>query len=326
MTQKLIILCGPTATGKTSLALKLGERFAGEVVSIDSRQAYRGMELGTGKSVDSNQYQVARGEGFWDLTDRESGQTTRVHLYDLVPPTEELNVVRFAEKAGPVIEDIWSRGKIPMLVGGSGLYLEVLLGKVKVAGVPPNPELRQQLEGLSNEELFLQLQGLDPVRAAKVDPRSPHRLIRAIEIALGRQAAGVDSVGVVTILPPDLQPLWIGLNAPREILYQRIDQRIDAMVREGLLEEIRRLAQDYGWAAPGLNSIGYIEFKPYFEGTAPLEACVTRAKFNSHAYARRQLTWFRRNKEIRWFDINQEGFDVEIGRLVESYLADGHHD
>jgi len=320
MSQKpLVIICGPTATGKTSLALNLCRVFNGEIVSIDSRQIYKGLNIGTGKEVGSAKYQALKGEGYWDIKDRETASVTRVHLYDVLEPDEELNVVQFAQIAGAAVERIWARGRLPVLVGGSGLYLEVLLGMVEVAKVPQNPGLRAELAELSNTELFSRLGRLDPERARTIDRNSPHRLMRAIEIALGREGRSPDP-GVVEVLPKDIEPLWIGLNAPREILYAKIDQRVDKMIEAGLLNEIQQLVEKHGWEAPALDSIGYIEFKPYFDGEAELGECSQRAKFNSHAYARRQLTWFRRNKGIQWFDITKVGFEREVGKVVKSYL------
>ena len=310
----LVVVCGPTAAGKTSLALDLCRTFNGETVSIDSRQVYKGMDIGTGKEP-ASESKVERGEGYWIV------DGIKIHLYDVFEPSEQLNVVQFAQVAGPAIERVWARGKLPVLVGGSGLYLEVLLGKVRVAKVPQNPQLREELAGLSNKELLARLREVDPERAATIDQNSPHRLMRAIEIALGREGRSPDP-GVVEVLPPGLDPLWVGLNAPREILYATIDKRIDEMVEAGLLDEIQQLVEKYGWKAPALDSIGYIEFKPYFDDGAKLEDCSQRAKFNSHAYARRQLTWFRRNKDIQWFDLTKVGFDREVERLVESYLKD----
>ena len=352
--KKLVVICGPTGTGKTSLALKLCQKFNGEIVSVDSRQIYKGLTIGSGKDIRDTKYEILNtSDGYWDIGDKSTGAAVRIHLYDLIEPNEELNVVQFAKIAGPIIERIWARGKVPFLVGGAGLYFEVLLGRVAVAKVDPNPELRRRLGKLSNEELFAKLKELDPERARTIDPNSPHRLIRAIEIAESRQSVGgkkkppqgtplrslqnlkgwgvrrfssdelgnrwPGGSGFVEVLPPDLEPLWIGLNAPREFLYKKIDQRLEGMVEAGLLEEIKTLVERYGWEAPALNSIGYIEFKPYFEKTATLEECLVRAKFNTHAYARRQLTWFRRNKDIQWFDITEDGFEQRVKKAVEEY-------
>jgi len=322
MPKPIISICGPTATGKTSLALNLCQEVGGEVVSVDSRQVYRGVDIGTGKGMRGECYNVRQASGYWDVEDKRSGRTVRINLYDIIEPDEELNVVQFSKLAGSVIKKIWSRNEVPFLVGGAGLYFEVLLGMVEVARVPIDRELRHRLANLSNEELFYKLKELDPVRAQTIDRNSPHRLVRAIEIAIGRRALGGRRPDTVRVLPEDLEPLWIGINAPREVLYGRIDHRVEEMLEEGLLEEIASLVGEYGWGAPALNSIGYIEFKPYFEGEMSLEECVQKVKFNSHAYARRQLTWFRRNKKIRWFDLTTDGFESDIKEMIESYLSD----
>jgi len=319
--KKLVVICGPTATGKTSLGFKFCQKFNGEIVSIDSRQIYKGLEIGSGKRITNYELRVTKGAGFWNAENKNGGDAVKIHLYDLLEPDEALNVVQFAKIAGPMIERVWARGKLPILVGGAGLYFEVLLGQVAVAKVDPNPELRRQLERLSNEELFVKLKVLDPVRARTIDPNSPHRLIRAIEIATEASQSVIRKPQSVKVLPPGLEPLWIGLNAPRGLLYEKIDRRVDEMVAGGLLDEVQSLVKKYGWKIPALNSIGYSEFKPYFEGESTLEECIERVKFDTHAYARRQLTWFRRNKNIQWFDITEVGFEEKVGEVVKSYLG-----
>ncbi len=318
---KTVVICGPTATGKTSLGVKLCQPsisgFAGEIISVDSRQIYKGMDIGTGKQIVSERYKAKKEDGYWDVEDRETEEVVRIHLYDFIRPSEEINAVQFAQVAASRMERVWARDKIPLLVGGAGLYLEILLGKVEVAKVPPNPDLRENLDSLSNKELYQILKELDPVRARTIDKNSPHRLIRAIEIA--REGGKQDS-GAVEFLPEDIDVLWVGLNAPRKFLYKRIDERVVRMIERGLLQEVQDLVQMYGWECPAADSIGYKEFKAYFEGEASLEDCVQRVKFNTHAYARRQLTWFRRNKKINWFNITEPDFEQEVEEMVRFYL------
>lgn len=402
---KTVVICGPTATGKTSLGLKLCKKYNGEVVSVDSRQVYKEMSIGTGKlplsrnpkskipsskkitedrgtssrhsgvptsrddshlsgdlppvrrrggerqesrpegtlsgpeGPDGNSYRgqgedtrIEKKEGYWIING------IKIHLYDLISPDEELNAVQYARLAADRVERIWSRGKTPFLVGGAGLYLEILLGMVDVAKVPKNPELRERLGKLSQEELVEKLEEVDPERVRTIDKNSPHRVMRAIEIALGRKsanenlpqsaspaAAGKSSgssaqQGTVEVLPEDIEPLWIGLNAPRKYLYDKIDRRVGKMVGAGLLDEVKSLVEKYGWDAPALDSIGYIEFKKYFEGEKELEEQIQRVKYNSHAYARRQLTWFRRNENINWLDITDKDFEHKAEKMVELYL------
>ncbi|MFW6109855.1 MAG: tRNA (adenosine(37)-N6)-dimethylallyltransferase MiaA [Patescibacteria group bacterium] len=323
LTDKIIVICGPTATGKTSLGISLGKKFAGEIVSIDSRQIYKGLEIGTGKQIRDTRYEIRNtAEGHWDIEDKETGDGLRIHLYDLIDPDEDLNAVQYARVAVDRVKKIWSREKLPFLVGGAGLYLEILLGKVEVAKVPPNEDLRAELEEYTTEELFERLRKLDPQRAKSIDPHSPHRLIRAIEIAESEDSKkGKDAS--VEILPSKLDPLWIGLNAPRSFLYQKADQRLEKMVENGLIDEIASVVEKYGWEIPALDSIGYIEFKAYFGGEKSLEECLERAQYNTHAYIRRQLTWFRRNEKINWFDITEANFDQKVEQLVESYIERG---
>ncbi len=359
-------LCRPPAPLAVPPA-KRPDGFNGEIVSIDSRQVYKEMEIGTGKlplsknpesqtpsskeavgeegqprenpsgwdpetrrveelasSEGSSVVRIEKKEGFWIING------VRIHLYDLISPDEELNAVQYARLAADRIEKIWSRGKIPFLVGGAGLYLEILLGMVEVAKIPKNPELREDLGKLSQEDLVARLEDVDPERARTIDKNSPHRVMRAIEIAVGRSKHGfgelqglesrAGSSKTVEVLPEGIEPLWIGLNAPREYLYDKIDRRVEKMMEAGLLDEVKSLVDSYGWNAPALDSIGYIEFKKYFESERKLEEQIQRVKYNSHAYARRQLTWFRRNEDINWLDITDEGFEQEAEKMVESYL------
>jgi tRNA dimethylallyltransferase len=207
---------------------------------------------------------------------------------------------------------------------------------VEVAKVPKNPELREELSKLSQEELVARLEEADSERAKTIDKNSPHRVMRAIEIAEGRSAdSATRRVGekkpdgfssadrgpeTVEVLPENIEPLWIGLNAPRKYLYNKIDRRVDKMVEAGLLDEVKSLVDEYGWDAPALDSIGYIEFKKYFEGEKSKKEQIQRVKYNSHAYARRQLTWFRRNEDINWLDITDEDFEHKAEEMVRSYL------
>jgi len=316
---KIVVICGPTATGKTSLGLRLCQKLGGEIVSIDSRQVYKELEIGTGKKplrefkIQNSKFTIKRKDGLWIING------VKTHLYDLISPDEELNAVQYARLAADRIEKIWSHGKQPFLVGGAGLYLEILLGMVEVAKVPKNPKLRKKLRRLSQDELVAKLEEIDPARVETIDKNSPHRVMRAIEIALGTES-GTRNSEFVEVLPEDIDPLWIGLNAPRKYLYDKIDQRVDHMVEAGLLKEVENLVKKYGWDAPALDSIGYAEFKKYFQGEKSLEEQIQRVKYNTHAYARRQLTWFRRNDAINWLDITDEDFEQEAEKMVESYL------
>lgn len=300
--KKLIALVGPTAAGKTSLAYILCRRFRGEIISVDSRQQYRRMDLGTGKDLWSRPPDVA------------------IHLYDFLAPDQLANIFDFAQVARRKLKELWADDKLPLLVGGTGFYLDIILRRRHLANVPPDLRRRDELSRLSLAKLFDQLQRIDPVRASTIDRRNPHRLIRAVEVAEGRQG-GLTQDGLESENLP--QTLILGLTAKNELLFDRADRRIEQMVEQGLVEEVRHLVQDYGWLAPGLKTLGYSEFRPFLAGRVTLAEAVERLKFNTHAYIRRQKTYFKKNPAVVWFDISQTAFEKQLLLAVESFLATG---
>lgn len=312
---KLIAIFGPTAVGKTELAVKLCQKFNGEIVSVDSRQAYREMEVGTGKVTTDNSQLTAPGGG--QAIDRRK---IPIHLYNLAEPGEQINAYDYSLKAWEKIEEIWSRRKIPFLVGGTGFYLDVILGRRKLAGVSVERQLRLELEKMSLEKLRERLQRLDPQKLQKIDVDNKYRLIRAVEIAA---ASGEIFQGhPLNLSRGDLmEKLIIGLTAENSYLYRKADERVELMVKAGLLEEVQRLAKKYGWESPGLKTLGYKEFEPYFRGSLQLNEAVQKIKFNTHAFIRRQKTYFRKYfADGLWFDIQEGGFERRVADKVESFL------
>lgn len=323
--ESLIVICGPTCTGKTSSAIKLAGEFGGEIISADSRQVYRYLNVGTGKIPGSFPKEKVKvmGSAYWF-------GSVPVHLYDLVPPNVNLTVVEYAKKASEEIASCWRRGKVPFLVGGTGFYLDVVLGRVQPAGVPPNPKLREELEKKSLAELNQVLKELDPERWEIIDQKNPRRLIRAIEIAslevqplkTRENAIGeVEPLYVRSEAVVGVQPLWVGLTAPREILYQRADEWAEKNVGDdSLVAEVKDLLERGYEDAPALQGIIYASALAFVAGKISQAELLERVKFDLHGYIRRQQTWFKKNSAIEWFDITTEGFDKQIAERVRSYL------
>lgn len=291
----LIVISGPTATGKTNLALSLAREFNGELISADSRQVYKGMDIGTGKDIES---------GTWDKKNQAwIVDGTPIYMLDQIPPNSTYHVAQYMSRAGESIKKIQSRGHLPIIVGGTGFYIKSLLNPPATLGIGQNLALRRNLNSKTREELKKILQKLDPQKFNSMnysDQNNPPRLIRAIEIAKysstkpGLKIQKFDRV------------VHISLTAPLPHIYKLTDQRIDNMIKEGLLEEIKNLLKKYSWNDPGLKTIGYIEFKEYFENKKTLAECLQRLKFNHHSLIRRQLTWFKKDKNIHQIDISKE--------------------
>ncbi len=340
---KLVVICGPTFTGKTSLAIKLCQKLSarggGEVVSADSRQIYKYMDVGTGKtptqisnlktqkalrSLPSEGYNsnvktdgVTRGEGHWIV------DGVYIHLYDVVEPDRKFSVARFKDAATKEIESMWRRKKVPFLVGGTGFYIAAVLGEIEFPRIAPDWPLRQELERLSATELFERLRKLDPVRAKNIDPKNPRRLVRAIEIAVKQSFA---RPGLANARPGLTDALKIGLTADREVLYQRADAWAESIVSDGLLDEVQGLVNRGYQDTPPMRGIIYQTAVTHLNGEISKDEMRQRIKFDLHGYIRRQLTWFRRDEEIKWFDVGSASggagsdFDSKMEELVESYL------
>ena len=305
---KLLIICGPTATGKTALGIKLAKRFNGEIVSADSRQVYISMDIGTGKDF----------KGAW--------------LLDVIEPNQEFSVAQYLDLAWKVIEDIWKRKKLPIIVGGTGFYIKALVDGIETLGVPPDWELRKQLSNLTIEQLREILRKTCPERLrgmSESDRKNPRRLIRAIEIAIKmknekskkKKPASRGSFGMDKGKFKILDTLFVGLKAPYKILYKRIDQRVDERVKMGVVDEIKKLlAEGYSWNNSVLaTTIGYREWQSYFEGKTTISEVVQKWKFAEHSYARRQLTWFKKDKRMNWFDVTIPSFEKKIEKIVSKW-------
>ena len=304
----LICIVGPTAVGKTTLAVSLAQRFGGEVINADSRQIYRGMTIGTAKPA------------IEDLT------AVPHHLVDILDPTESFGLSLFLEYARDAVRDIRARGRLPIVCGGTGQYVWGLIGGQNPPEVPPDPGFRAEMEveaeRLGAAELHRKLAAIDPVRAAALDARNVRRVIRALEIHryTGRLPSELRSGEPVQ----GRGKLVLGLTMPREALYQRIDDRVDRMILDGFLEEVKALADaGYALGKGPLDSPGYRELGQYLAGEMSVEEAVARTKTQTHRLARRQYTWFKTaDPRIQWLDATEPGLHDTAARTVNSFLED----
>jgi tRNA dimethylallyltransferase len=301
----LVVLLGPTAVGKTELSLALCERFHGEVISADSRQVYRGMDIGTAKPTPAEQQRVPH------------------HLIDLREPDETLTVAEYQTLAYATIDRLHQQGRTPFLVGGSALHLRAVIQGLQIPEAPPNPVLRAELEAFlakaGRKALFARLQQIDPATAAVIDRRNPRRVLRALEIVI---TTGRPKVELERAQPPPYRTLLIGLDRDRASLYTRIDQRVEAMLAQGLIAETERLlAAGYRPPLPAITSLGYREMIAYLAGEMTLDAAVEKIKTETHRFARHQYTAFRKLPDIDWFNLDHT--DIEpITLRIRQFLRD----
>jgi tRNA dimethylallyltransferase len=296
---KIIVIVGPTASGKTELALRLAEKYSGEIVNADSRQVYRWMDIGTAKP-----------NGRWSMDD---GRWTYVvnniphHLMDIIEPNQDFSLADYKKIAFETIDDIIKRGKLPIIVGGTGLYVWAIVDNPDIPAVVPDLALRQKLAEKTPSELAEMLKTKDPVLAEKTDLKNPRRVIRALEIVL---AGGESPVKNQNKLPSRYDALQIGLTVPREELNARINARVDRQITRGLIEEVFGLAKKYSWVLPAMSGIGYKQLGYYLRGEMPLPEAIELIKRDTRRYAKRQMTWFKRDKRIQW--IEQAGEAEEL--------------
>lgn len=299
---RLIAIVGPTAAGKSALALQLASRFGCEIISGDSMCVYRGMDIGTAKPTQEERRQV------------------RHHLVDILDPAESFSVVDFQRLAGEAVNEVNRRGRIPVLVGGTGLYVQSLLEGYRFNPTPKtilrDPSVHAD-SGSSAEELHARLTALDPVSALRIHPHDKRRILRALEVALSeRRPISRDKRADSPTLIFDC--IVFGLTLARPVLYRRIDERVDKMLAGGLLDETKTLASGGIPAnATAWQAIGYKEMLACIRGEASLEEAAAHVKQSSRRYAKRQMTWFRRMPYIHWFDMTTENSCLEVmARMV----------
>lgn len=307
MQRDLLVLVGPTAVGKTELSLQLAERYSCEIISADSMQVYRGMNIGTAKASTDELERVPH------------------HLIDVVQPDEPFSVTDFQLLAENKIEDISKRGHLPFLVGGTGLYIQSITYGYEFAEGGADDELRDQLQKVASEQggevLLERLRIIDPESAARIHPNNHRRVIRALEIYHLTGKTMTEHLAEQKLGSP-YRAYIIGLTRDRKQLYDRVNRRVDQMIQEGLIEEVERLlCEGYSEALTSMQGLGYKEVVSYLQGKSSLEEAIAHLKQNTRRYAKRQLTWFRRMKEIEWFDLTDSSvYNIQlkaIGKRIE---------
>ena len=295
----LVVVVGPTAVGKTETAIRLAESIGGEVVSADSRQIYRHMDVGTAKPTPAQRARIPH------------------HLIDVVEPDEAFSLAQYQAAACAAIDDIFAHGRQPFLVGGTGLYIRAVTEGLRIPGVAPDAGLRAELEARAVREgklaLHAELQAVDPEAAARIDARNVRRTIRALEVY---RLSGRRFSELGRSQPPPYRILTIGLSLPRREVYARIDARVDAMIAAGLVEETRQLAAHYAWSLPSMSGLGYRQIGAYLRGECSLEVAVAAMRRDTRRFVRRQANWFRPgDSRILWLDLGTLGEQDLLGVL-----------
>ena len=284
---KIIVILGPTASGKTDLGLALAKKFNGEIISADSRQVYKQMNIGTAKPA-----------GEWDKKNTAYIVDGVAHyMMDIIDPDKDFSLADYKVAAVKSIADILGRNKLPVVVGGTGLYIQALVENLDIPKAEPNKKLREDLEKKTLPELVTMLTEIDPASAKKIDLKNPRRVLRALEVFL---QTGKSFFAQRTKSDPAYRALQIGIDLPREELYERINTRVDKQIEDGLTEETKKLASKYGWSLPSMSGIGYKQMGLYLRGEASLDEAVNILKQDTRRYAKRQMTWFKRDKSIFW--------------------------
>lgn len=306
-TKKIIAIVGPTASGKTSLAVELAKKLDTEIISADSRQIFKEFHIATAKPT------------------QEEQQGIKHHLMDFVEPTEEFTVADFKDKASSVITELFEQNKIPIVAGGTGLYFRILLENYDMPRVAPNKKLREELHKIEKEQgvetLYNMLVELDPILAKNIHPNNTVKIVRALEVC---KTLGIPMSQAQKVKDePDYDVVWIGLGhlngEDRQLLYNRTDKRVNIMLEQGLESEAKALFEKYGHIQSLEKTIGYQEFIDYFENKKTRDEAIEQIKQNTRRYAKRQLTWFRRNENIHWLNINtpKEYLIEECLRLID---------
>ncbi|AGT31625.1 tRNA delta(2)-isopentenylpyrophosphate transferase [Geobacillus genomosp. 3] len=306
MAEKVVVVVGPTAVGKTKLGIALAKKLGGEIISGDSMQIYKGMDIGTAKVKPNETDGIPH------------------HLLDIKEPCEPFSVVEFQRLCRALIADISARGRLPIIVGGTGLYIQAAIYDYQFSDAPSDEAYRRALRQLAAEQgteaLHRRLEEVDPESAARIHPHNVRRVIRALEVyhCTGKPFSEWQQGQQRRLL---YEAVIIGLTAERSVLYRRINERVDQMIAEGLIDEARAL-YDRGFRdCQAVQAIGYKELYDYFDGHVSLEEAVEQLKQNSRRYAKRQLTWFRNQMPVEWFDMtDREMFPARVEEIFR-YIA-----
>lgn len=314
---KLLFILGQTATGKTATALQFAKALHGDLISADSRQVYIGMDIGTGKDLPAeftplDSDILLRGTKLRAYTDNH----TKIWLVDQVYPDEEWSVAHFSEAAWKIIPELWKENILPIIVGGTGFYLQSILSPAETTMIPRQEDLRDELDVLSLEELQERAKQLAPARYDKLnnsDLNNPRRLVRIIEVATTKQTE------LVTRTKHDVDALIIGLKADDALLEQRIRARVNERLSHGMVEEVKQLRAKYGDALPSFTATGYTEVARYLDKTITYDELVDQWTQRELDYAKRQATWFQKQLSIEWFNIRDEAEKIRMDKRVKSW-------
>jgi tRNA dimethylallyltransferase len=280
--KRVILLVGPTCVGKTGVSISLAKKLATEIISADSMQIYRHMDIGTEKPSP------------------EERQAVRHHMIDIVEPTEGFSAGRYAEAVVPIVEGLHAKGKIPLFVGGTGLYIKAMTRGL-FSGPGADRELREELATENSETLYMRLRSMDPEAAGAIEPGDTRRIVRALEVCL-RSGKKISEMRRAHTAPLPWSFLKIALTRDRKELYRMIEKRVESMVERGLIEEVRNLVSLNHSETP-LQAIGYKELAGHFRGEYSLDEAVALIKRNTKRYAKRQFTWFRKEEALHWVDV-----------------------
>lgn len=299
----LIVVCGPTASGKTSLGIAIAKHFNGEIISADSMQIYKGMDIATAKPTKEEQQQVPH------------------HLIDYVEPTTAYSVADYVKTAHDKIKEVYSKGKVPVMVGGTGLYIDSLVNNVEFTEADVDNDLREKLHNRLQTEgaevLLEELRQFDEESAQRIGTSNHRRLIRAIEIYLTTGKTMTQHIKESKLVPSPYKAVYIALSCKdRQKLYDRINKRVDLMAEAGLVAEAEEFRQQE-YSSTAVKAIGYKELEPFFTGNTTLEQALENLKRETRRYAKRQLTWFRRNENINWLFTDELTGDEVISRAVD---------
>ena len=308
MSKQIVVICGPTASGKTALSIALAKAFDGEVVSADSMQIYRRMDIGTAKPT------------------KEEMDGVPHHMLDVAEPGEAYSVSRYVEEATACVEDILARGKLPIVCGGTGLYIDGLIRGTDYQPAGTDNGIREQLEGeweaQGAEQMMARLAAVDPDSAARLHLSDKRRILRALEVYLATGETITAHNARTKAIPPRYEAVMIGLNTePRQILYDRIDRRVGIMLEQGLLQEVQSLLEDGLLEGTAAQAIGYKELLAYFRGEMTLETAADLIRQKSRNYAKRQLTWFRRDERVKWIVYNAPEAAQAVLQEATNYLT-----
>ncbi|PIU77783.1 MAG: tRNA (adenosine(37)-N6)-dimethylallyltransferase MiaA [Candidatus Moranbacteria bacterium CG_4_10_14_3_um_filter_44_15] len=326
--RKILVILGPTSSGKSDIAIKLAKKFNGEIISADSRQIYRGMDIGTGKAkrdrrsrVVPNKSSEARfREGSRENSNAFMSCSIPHYMISIASPRANYNVAKFKKQAGKIIKDILKRGKLPVICGGTGFWISAIIDDINFPEVKPDWKLRKKLEKYSTEKLFAMLEKLDPERAKNIDAKNKVRLIRAIEICKSIKKvpvlAGIPSVVEGSGQNNKYQFLQIGIKLSREQLYKNIEKRVKFRFKQGTIEEVRKLRkQELSWKKIQSFGLAYFWIPLYLQNKISKAELIKKVIHAEKNYAKRQMAWFKRDKRIKWFRNNGS-----ILKKVSNYL------